>query len=92
MVQVAIRPIESSDIEAVAGLLSALASAYIIGRMPWEVARRECEAAGNHGAFTVNSSNNAVPIYERWGFRRTGPARSSNGVVCNPMKLDGAHG
>ena len=157
MAQVAIRPIEPSDIESVARLLSELASAYIIGefersaqehflakndanairefiasgfryhvaetngdlvgfvgvrenthlyhlfvatslqgqgigRMLWEVAKRECEASGHRGAFTVNSSNNAVPIYERWGFRRAGPAQNSNGVVYNPMKLEATDG
>lgn len=60
-----------------------------IGRMLWEVAKRECEASGHQGAFTVNASSNAMPIYERWGFRRDGPAQNSNGVIYNPMKLEG---
>jgi len=151
--QVAIRPIDPTDIEPVASLLSELASAYIIGeferpaqehflaknnadairefiasgyryhvaeangelvgfvgvrdnkhlyhlfvatplqrrgigRMLWEFAKRECETSGHRGAFTVNSSNNAVPVYERWGFRRVGPAQNSNGVVYNPMIVE----
>jgi GNAT superfamily N-acetyltransferase len=58
-----------------------------IGRRLWEVAKHECEAAGQRGPFTVNASDNAVPVYERWGFRRAGPPRSSNGIVYNPMEL-----
>ena len=157
MVPIAIRPIEPSDIEPVANLLSELASAYIInefeqpaqerflaknnanairefiaigyryhvaesngelagfvgvrgnahlyhlfvaaplqgkgiGRALWEFAKRECEVSGHRGAFTVNSSNNAVPIYERWGFRRAGPPENSNGIVYNPMKLEATDG
>jgi GNAT superfamily N-acetyltransferase len=63
-----------------------------IGRSLWEFAKRECEASGHRGAFTVNSSNNAVPVYERWGFRRAGPPENSNGVVYNPMKLEATDG
>lgn len=59
-----------------------------IGRKLWDVAKRECEASGHRGAFSVNSSNHAMPIYERWGFRQDGPARHSNGVTYNPMKLE----
>jgi GNAT superfamily N-acetyltransferase len=58
-----------------------------IGRRLWATARRACEAAGHAGPFTVNASDNAVAVYERWGFRRTGPAQSSNGIVYNPMEL-----
>jgi ribosomal protein S18 acetylase RimI-like enzyme len=58
-----------------------------IGRRLWQVASEECCARGNPGIFTVNSSNNAVPIYERFGFKRTGPAQEKNGVVFNPMEL-----
>jgi GNAT superfamily N-acetyltransferase len=63
-----------------------------IGRMLWNFAKRECEASGHLGAFTVNSSRHAMPIYERWGFRRDGPAKHSNGVTYNPMKLEAADG
>ncbi|MDP6582666.1 MAG: GNAT family N-acetyltransferase, partial [Vicinamibacterales bacterium] len=34
---------------------------------------------------TVNSSRFGVPIYERLGFRQTGPERSVNGIVFIPM-------
>ncbi len=59
-----------------------------IGRMLWDVAKRECETSGHRGAFTVNSSSHAMPVYERWGFRQDGPAKHSNGVTYNPMKLE----
>jgi GNAT superfamily N-acetyltransferase len=58
-----------------------------IGRRLWETARRACEAAGHSSPFTVNASDNAVAVYERWGFQRTGPPQSSNGIVFNPMEL-----
>jgi len=34
---------------------------------------------------TVNSSRFAVPVYERLGFRQTGPERTVNGIVFVPM-------
>lgn len=57
-----------------------------IGRALWEYAQRECVANGHGGPFTVNASDNAVPVYERWGFQRTGPAQNANGILYNPMK------
>jgi GNAT superfamily N-acetyltransferase len=61
-----------------------------IGRALWEAARLACEASGHRGPFTVNASDNAVPVYERWGFRRAGPPRDSNGIVYNPMEMQAA--
>jgi ribosomal protein S18 acetylase RimI-like enzyme len=58
-----------------------------IGRRLWEIAATECRKEGNPGAFTVNSSNNAIPIYERFGFKRTAPTQNNNGVLFNPMEL-----
>lgn len=37
-------------------------------------------------AFTVNSSPNAVPVYERFGFSAVGPLSAANGIVFIPMK------
>ncbi len=34
---------------------------------------------------TVNSSRFGVPVYEKLGFRQTGPERSVNGIVFIPM-------
>ena len=58
-----------------------------IGRKLWETAKMDCALAGYRGPFTVNSSNHAIPIYERWGFRRDGAAKNSNGITYNPMRL-----
>ena len=51
-----------------------------IGRRLWEVARDECRSTGHTGPFTVNSSSHAVPVYERFGFRRTAPVQDHGGV------------
>ena len=56
-----------------------------LGRRLWNTARADCTASGNHGAFTVNSSNNAIAVYERLGFIRSGPAVDMGGVLYNPM-------
>lgn len=61
-----------------------------LGRQLWNVARAECLAAGNPGRFTVNSSNNAVAIYERLGFLRVGPVQNRDGVLYNPMATNHA--
>jgi GNAT superfamily N-acetyltransferase len=58
-----------------------------IGRRLWEVARAQAIAAGGSGAFTVNSSNFAVPVYEAMGFVRTAPMQSLKGLFYNPMTL-----
>ena len=52
-----------------------------LGRRMWQLAKRECLDNGHRGPFTVNASNNAIPIYERFGFVRDGPAQNANGVV-----------
>jgi len=56
-----------------------------IARRLWAVAREQCIAAGNPGNFTVNASNNAIPVYERLGFVRSGPAQNDDGILYNPM-------
>lgn len=61
-----------------------------LGRQLWSVAREECIASGNPGSFTVNSSNNAVTIYEKLGFARTGPKQNKDGVFYNPMATNHA--
>ncbi|HZM33786.1 MAG TPA: GNAT family N-acetyltransferase [Burkholderiales bacterium] len=61
-----------------------------LGRRLWNIARAACLEAGSQGGFTVNSSNNAVPIYQRLGFVRAGPARNMEGVLYNPMSTDDA--
>lgn len=59
-----------------------------LARKLWEYAMRLCLAAGNPGSFTVNSSNNAVGVYEAFGFKRKGGMAESNGVLYNPMCLE----
>ena len=61
-----------------------------LGRRLWSVARTDCLAAGNPGGFTVNSSNNAVAIYEKLGFVRTAPMQNKDGVLYNPMATNHA--
>ncbi len=61
-----------------------------MGRRLWNTARAECMARGNRGAFTVNSSNNAIAVYERLGFACSGPAQSMDGVIYNPMAMRNA--
>jgi len=60
-----------------------------IGRMLWNhVKERSLTTAAV--AFTVNSSRNAVPIYERFGFVSTGGTIDANGVLYVPMRFGGA--
>jgi ribosomal protein S18 acetylase RimI-like enzyme len=61
-----------------------------LGQQLWNIARTQCLAAGNPGRFTVNSSNNAVAIYERLGFVRAGPVQNKDGVLYNPMATNHA--
>ncbi|HEY7771397.1 GNAT family N-acetyltransferase [Longimicrobium sp.] len=53
----------------------------------WEVANKAAAADGNTGRFTVNSSMNAVPVYERFGFTATGAVQVQNGIAFMPMEL-----
>ena len=59
-----------------------------LARRLWQVARDACLNDGNPGKFTVNSSNNAVAVYEALGFRRTLPMQNVDGVLFNPMILE----
>jgi GNAT superfamily N-acetyltransferase len=54
----------------------------------WTEARAAARTAGNPGRFTVNSSRYAIPVYERFGFRATGPEVHKDGVIFVPMALD----
>lgn len=60
-----------------------------VARALWETARRAAIDAGGSGSFTVNSSNFAVPVYEKMGFVRTAPMQSLKGVFFNPMRWGG---
>ena len=54
----------------------------------WQHALAFCMAQGNPGLFTVNSSNNAVGVYQALGFMATSPMQELHGVLFNPMQLD----
>ena len=57
-----------------------------LARRLWEKAMDECKRKGNRGIFTVNSSNNAIGVYEKLGFKRTGSMVEKGGVLFNPME------
>lgn len=59
-----------------------------LARALWRVAQEACLVAGNPGKFTVNSSRNALPFYEKMGFIQVGPEENRGDVVYTPMKLD----
>jgi ribosomal protein S18 acetylase RimI-like enzyme len=61
-----------------------------LGRRLWDIARAHCVTAGHRGAFTVNSSKNAVAAYERFGFARSGPTQDMGGVLYCPMSTQHA--
>lgn len=58
-----------------------------LSRRLWEMAKEAALRAGNPGEFTVNSSLNAIPVYERFGFEPTSPRMEMNGIAFVPMKL-----
>jgi len=56
-------------------------------RLLWQHAKVAAMAAGNHHAFTVNSTPYAVPVYERFGFTATGQRVETQGIAFVPMEL-----
>lgn len=59
-----------------------------LARKLWQHAMSYCEDQGNPGSYTVNSSNNAVKVYQALGFVRTAPMQQMHGVWFNPMQWD----
>lgn len=57
-----------------------------LARRLWDTAREAALGPGHPGAFTVNSSNHAVPFYESLGFVRSAPMQAAT-VCYNPMRL-----
>jgi GNAT superfamily N-acetyltransferase len=57
-----------------------------IARLLWERALRELCAPGSEGAFTVNSSLSAVPVYQAFGFAPAGSLQSKHGISFVPMR------
>ncbi len=56
----------------------------------WELARAAALAKGKIAVFTVNSTLSALPVYERFGFLRTGPVTEAHGIRFVPMRLQPA--
>lgn len=59
-----------------------------LGRRLWEFLRDRARRVGHCGAFTVHSSLNAVPVYERFGFQVSGARLARLGGLAVPMRLD----
>lgn len=55
----------------------------------WNAAKKAAASEGSTGTFTVNSSLNAVPVYQRFGFTATGAVQVQNGIAFVPMELGG---
>ena len=53
----------------------------------WRFIKVHAIQRGHFGKFTVNSSLNAIPVYEAFGFNATGPKVEMNGVAFQPMQL-----
>jgi GNAT superfamily N-acetyltransferase len=62
-----------------------------LGRQLWQMVKAKAIQSGNPGKFTVNSSLNALPVYERFGFIASGPAVQVHGVAFQPMQLSQVH-
>jgi GNAT superfamily N-acetyltransferase len=58
-----------------------------LSRELWQHAKEAAIAAGNHCGFTVNSTPYAVPVYERFGFKPSGPRVETHGIAFVPMEL-----
>lgn len=57
----------------------------------WLFAKEQAIEAGNRDGFTVNSTPYAVPVYERFGFKATGPKVETHGIAYVPMKRMSDH-
>jgi len=61
-----------------------------LARRLWEQALRELGVPGSRGAFTVNSSLLAVPVYRALGFVPSGSTKSVDGISFLPMQRPGS--
>jgi ribosomal protein S18 acetylase RimI-like enzyme len=57
-----------------------------LARELWLRARAAAESDGPAEEFTVNSSIEAVPVYERFGFRTCSEPVQESGIICVPMQ------
>ena len=62
-----------------------------LGSRLWQMVKARAIETGNPGKFTVNSSLNALPVYEKFGFAASGPVVQTHGVAYQPMQLSHAH-
>jgi len=53
----------------------------------WKLVSSECMRQGNRGAFNLNASTYAIPVYKKWGFRISGPMSQEFGLAFTPMNL-----
>ncbi len=58
-----------------------------LGRLLWNHVKAHVVERVKVEEFTVNSATNAVPIYERLGFKVAGPVVNSQGIMYLPMRL-----
>ncbi|MBC3906079.1 GNAT family N-acetyltransferase [Undibacterium umbellatum] len=57
----------------------------------WQHARQYAAAQGHAGSFTVNSSLNAIPVYERFSFQAKGEVVEMHGIAFLPMQTPVVH-
>jgi GNAT superfamily N-acetyltransferase len=58
-----------------------------LARRLWQEAREEARQRGNPGEFTVNSSLNAIAVYQSFGFMPSAPVTTEHGISFQPMRL-----
>jgi GNAT superfamily N-acetyltransferase len=58
-----------------------------VARRLWQEANARALGAAAPTLFTVNSSLNAVPVYQAFGFQAVGPVVSTHGISFLPMQL-----
>ena len=54
----------------------------------WQRAHRYATTQGHGTSFTVNSSINAIPVYEGFGFKAKGPIMAMHGITFFPMQFN----
>ncbi len=54
----------------------------------WQRARHYAVAQGHSTSFTVNSSLNAIPVYEGFGFKAKGQIVAMHGITFLPMQFN----
>jgi len=54
----------------------------------WRLATAECGRRGNMGSYNLQASTYAIPVYEKWGFVKTGETTQEFGITSTPMELN----